>query len=255
MIDILLKYFPCLTAKQQEQFAALQDLYADWNGKINLISRKDIENLNERHVLHSLGIERIIKFRPGTKVLDVGTGGGFPGIPLAIMFPETQFCLIDAIGKKIKAASGVAESIGLKNVELKHSRAEEEKGKFDFVVSRAVMPLGDLLKLTRKNIKKEQQNALPNGLICLKGGDMQAEIFPYRNKAMVYDLSREFDEDTEIIHTEDPAPKSTLDLPILYNVNVGHAYPIGVFPLGLTYEIDCEKKTLRLLEPATRLTI
>ncbi len=195
MIDILLKYFPELTGKQREQFAALQDLYADWNSKINLISRKDIDNLTERHVLHSLGIARIIRFRPGTSVLDVGTGGGFPGIPLAIMFPETQFCLIDAIGKKIKAASGVAESIGLQNVKLKHLRAEEEKGKYDFIVSRAVMPLGDLLKLTQKNVRKEQQNALPNGLICLKGGDMQAEIYPYRNKATVYDLNREFDEE------------------------------------------------------------
>jgi 16S rRNA (guanine527-N7)-methyltransferase len=195
MIDILLKYFPELTSRQQEQFAALQDLYADWNSKINLISRKDIENLQERHVLHSLGIVRIINFRPGTSVLDVGTGGGFPGIPLAIMFPETQFCLIDSIGKKIKAATGIAESIGLQNAVLKHLRAEEEKGKYDFIVSRAVMPLGDLLKLTQKNIKKEQQNSLPNGLICLKGGDMQAEIFPYRNKATVYDLSREFDEE------------------------------------------------------------
>ncbi len=195
MIDILLKYFPELTGKQREQFAALQDLYADWNSKINLISRKDIDNLTERHVLHSLGIARIIRFRPGTSVLDVGTGGGFPGIPLAIMFPETQFCLIDAIGKKIKAASGVAESIGLQNVKLKHLRAEEEKGKYDFIVSRAVMPLGDLLKLTQKNVRKEQQNALPNGLICLKGGDMQAEIYLYRNKATVYDLNREFDEE------------------------------------------------------------
>ncbi|MDR1699210.1 MAG: 16S rRNA (guanine(527)-N(7))-methyltransferase RsmG [Prevotellaceae bacterium] len=194
-MDILLKYFPELTSRQQEQFAALQDLYADWNSKINLISRKDIENLQERHVLHSLGIVRIINFRPGTSVLDVGTGGGFPGIPLAIMFPETQFCLIDSIGKKIKAATGIAESIGLQNAVLKHLRAEEEKGKYDFIVSRAVMPLGDLLKLTQKNIKKEQQNSLPNGLICLKGGDMQAEIFPYRNKATVYDLSREFDEE------------------------------------------------------------
>ena len=195
MTDILLKYFPDLTARQQEQFAALQALYADWNGKINLISRKDIENLNERHVLHSLGIARMIRFRPGTTVLDVGTGGGFPGIPLAIFFPETRFCLIDSTGKKIKAASAVAEALGLQNVELKHLRAEEEKGSYDFIVSRAVMPLGDLLKLTQKNIKKEQQNALPNGLICLKGGEMQAEIFPYRNRATVYDLSREFDEE------------------------------------------------------------
>ena len=195
MINILLKYFPDLSALQQEQFSALQDLYADWNSKINVISRKDIENLNERHVLHSLGIARIIKFRPGTQVLDVGTGGGFPGIPLAIMFPETQFCLLDSIGKKIKVATEISSAIGLQNVELKHLRAEEEKGKYDFIVSRAVMPLGDLLKLTQKNIKKEQQNSLPNGIICLKGGEIQAEIYPYRNKATVYDLSREFNEE------------------------------------------------------------
>jgi 16S rRNA (guanine527-N7)-methyltransferase len=195
LIDILLKYFPDLSARQQEQFAALQALYADWNSKINLISRKDIDNLSERHLLHSLGIARIINFRPGTALLDVGTGGGFPGIPLAILFPDSRFCLIDSIGKKIKAAAAVAEAIDLKNVELKHLRAEEEKGKYDFVVSRAVMPLADLLKLTQKNIRKEQQNALPNGLICLKGGEMQAELYPYRNRATVYDLSSEFDEE------------------------------------------------------------
>ena len=146
-MEIILKYFPNLTEQQKEQLAALYNLYTDWNSKINVISRKDITNLYEHHVLHSLGIAQVINFRPGTRVMDLGTGGGFPGIPLAILFPDTTFHLVDSIGKKIRVATEVANSIGLKNVTCCHKRAEEEKGKFDFVVSRAVMPLIDLVKI------------------------------------------------------------------------------------------------------------
>ena len=191
----LLKYFPSLTDKQKVQFEALYDLYVDWNAKINVISRKDIENLYEHHVLHSLAIAEIIHFQLGTRVLDVGTGGGFPGIPLAILFPETHFVLIDSIGKKIKVGTEVASSIGLKNIELKHLRVQDEKEKYDFVVSRAVMPLDDLVKLVKKNISKEQRNALPNGLICLKGGELQHEILPYKNIAELYNVSDFFTEE------------------------------------------------------------
>lgn len=145
-MELILKYFPDLTEEQKKQFAALYDLYTDWNSKINVISRKDIENLYEHHVLHSLGIAQIIRFKPGTKIMDLGTGGGFPGIPLAILFPEVQFHLVDSIGKKVRVATEIANSIGLKNVTTRHARAEEEKQLFDFVVSRAVMPLADLLK-------------------------------------------------------------------------------------------------------------
>lgn len=158
-MDIILKYFPNLSEVQQQQFAALYDLYTEWNSKINVISRKDITNLYEHHVLHSLGIAKVTQFRPETTVMDLGTGGGFPGIPLAILFPETHFHLVDSIGKKVKVATEIANAIGLKNVTTRHCRAEEEKQLFDFVVSRAVMPLTDLLKIIRKNIKKEQHNA------------------------------------------------------------------------------------------------
>ena len=149
-MEIILKYFPDLTEEQRKQFAALYDLYIDWNAKINVISRKDIENLYEHHVLHSLGIAKVIQFRPGTKVMDLGTGGGFPGIPLAILFPETKFHLVDSIGKKVRVVTEVANAIGLKNVTFRHARAEEEKQQFDFVVSRAVMPLADLIKIIKK---------------------------------------------------------------------------------------------------------
>lgn len=180
-MDLILKYFPDLTEEQKRQFAALYDLYMDWNSKINVISRKDIENLYEHHVLHSLGIAKVIRFRPGTQIMDLGTGGGFPGIPLAILFPEVQFHLVD--------------SIGLKNATFRHARAEEEKGKFDFVVSRAVMPLTDLLKIIRKNISPKQQNALPNGLICLKGGELGNETMPVKNKTTLWDLKEFFEEE------------------------------------------------------------
>lgn len=191
---IISDYFPGLSTIQQQQFAALYDLYTDWNSKINVISRKDIENLYEHHVLHSLGIAKIISFAPNTRIMDLGTGGGFPGIPLAILFPETHFHLVDSIGKKVRVASEVAQSIGLKNVTFRHARAEEEKDLFDFVVSRAVMPLADLLKIIHKNISRRQQNALPNGLICLKGGELQHETMPFKNKTVMYDLKDYFKE-------------------------------------------------------------
>lgn len=194
-MDIILKYFPDLTDRQKEQFGALFDLYADWNAKINVISRKDIGNLYEHHVLHSLGIAKMIHFRADTRVMDLGTGGGFPGIPLAIMFPDCRFHLVDSIGKKIKVATEVASAIGLENVTFRHCRGEEEKGLFDFVVSRAVMPLADLMKIVRKNISKEQRNAYPNGLVCLKGGELQQEMRIVRNQVETCDLSTWFEEE------------------------------------------------------------
>ena len=192
---IIEKYFPQLSEEQQRQFDALDALYRDWNAKINVISRKDIDNLYEHHVLHSLAIAKVVNFRPGTEILDFGTGGGFPGIPLAIMFPECHFKLIDGTGKKIRVAQEVAQAIGLKNCEPAHLRGEEEKGKYDFVVSRAVMPLPDLVKIVRKNITKTQQNALPNGVICLKGGDLQAELRPFYKIVETTDISTFFKEE------------------------------------------------------------
>ena len=193
-MTIISDYFK-LTDRQAQQFAALDALYRDWNSKINVISRKDIDNLYEHHVLHSLAIAKLLPFQPGTTILDVGTGGGFPGIPLAILFPECQFLLIDSIGKKIKVASEVATALGLTNVVCKQERAEEEKQQFDFVVSRAVMPLPDLVKLVRKNVSNKHRNAVPNGLIVLKGGDLQAEIAPFIKKAEVTPCSTFFQEE------------------------------------------------------------
>lgn len=193
-MDIIKKYFT-LTDHQEQQFAALGALYADWNSKINVISRKDIDNLYCHHILHSLAIAKFLSFREGTHILDLGTGGGFPGIPLAIMFPECQFTLIDSVGKKIKVADAIAKEIGLENVECKCLRAEEEKSRYQFVVSRAVMPLPDLVKVVRKNIAIEQFNALPNGIISLKGGELQAEIHPFRNLAEQVKISTYFKEE------------------------------------------------------------
>ena len=194
-MDIILKYFPDITEEQKKQFAALYELYTEWNAKINVISRKDIENLYEHHVLHSLGIARVIQFRAGSRIMDLGTGGGFPGIPLAILFPEVHFHLVDSIGKKVRVATEVATAIGLKNVTFRHARAEEEKQTFDFVVSRAVMPLADLIKIIKKNISVKQQNALPNGLICLKGGELEHEAMPFKHKTVMHNLSDEFEEE------------------------------------------------------------
>lgn len=189
------KYFPNITEEQRNQFAALYDLYTDWNSKINVISRKDIQNLYEHHVLHSLGITEVLNFKPGTTIMDLGTGGGFPGIPLAILFPDCKFHLVDSIGKKVRVANEIANAIGLKNVTFRHCRAEEEKQKFDFVVSRAVMPLADLLKICRKNISKEQKNALPNGLICLKGGELEREMNEVKGIVEVASLNDYFTEE------------------------------------------------------------
>ncbi|MDD5990185.1 MAG: 16S rRNA (guanine(527)-N(7))-methyltransferase RsmG [Paludibacteraceae bacterium] len=190
-MNFISDYFK-LTDRQAEQFAQLDALYRDWNSKINVISRKDIDNLYEHHVLHSLAIAKWIPFQPDSYILDVGTGGGFPGIPLAIMFPQCQFVLVDSIGKKIKVASEVAKALGLTNLVCKQERVEEEKEKFDFVVSRAVMPLPDLVKLVRKNISNKHRNAIPNGLIVLKGGDLQAEVAPYIKTAEIAPCSKWF---------------------------------------------------------------
>lgn len=189
------KYFTALTDEKKRQFAMLDELYRDWNSKINVISRKDIDNLYEHHVLHSLAIAKLLRFRSGTKILDFGCGGGFPGIPLAIMFPDCQFRLIDGTGKKVRVAQEVANAIGLKNVDACHIRGEEEKGQYDFIVSRAVMPLPDLMKIVKKNISHRQQNALPNGVICLKGGNLDAELFSYRKIVEKTELSTFFTEE------------------------------------------------------------
>ena len=194
-MQLIEKYFPALTDGQRQQFEALEGIYREWNEKINVISRKDIDNFYEHHVLHSLAIAQFLRFRPGTRILDLGTGGGFPGVPLAIMFPDCEFKLIDGTGKKIRVAQEVCKAIGLTNCHPEHLRGEDEKGMFHFVVSRAVMPLPDLVKLVRKNIAKEQKNALPNGLICLKGGDLQAETKPFNKIIQTTELSSYFSEE------------------------------------------------------------
>ena len=194
-METLLRYFPDLTAAQRERFAVLDEAYRTWNERINVISRKDIENLYEHHVLHSLGIAKVIRFRPGTSIMDLGTGGGFPGIPLAILFPDVKFHLVDSIGKKVRVATEVANAIGLKNVTFRHARAEEEKQLFDFVVSRAVMPLADLVKIIKKNISPRQQNVLPNGLICLKGGELEHEAMPFKHRTTLHSLNEDFKEE------------------------------------------------------------
>ena len=193
--SIIQKYFPQLTARQLEQFSKLDALYRDWNAKINVISRKDIDQLYLLHVLHSLAIARYYRFVPGTKILDFGTGGGFPGIPLAIMFPECSFKLIDGTGKKIRVAQEVSNAIGLKNCQPEHLRGEDEKGQYDFVVSRAVMPLPDLYKIVRKNISRQQHNALPNGILCLKGGALDAELQPFKRFVQTADIHQYFDDE------------------------------------------------------------
>lgn len=193
--EIIFQYFKDINDEQRAQFRALGPLYQEWNAKINVISRKDIDNLYMHHVLHSLGIAKVFKFRQGSNILDIGTGGGFPGIPLAILFPNCKFKLIDSIGKKTRVAAAVANAIGLKNVVVEHRNVIEEKNKYDFVVSRAVMNASDLVKLIRKNVSKEQRNALPNGLICLKGGDMTEEVAPFKNHSEIWDLKSYFDDE------------------------------------------------------------
>lgn len=193
--EIIFQYFKDINDEQRAQFRALGPLYQEWNAKINVISRKDIDNLYMHHVLHSLGIAKVVNFRKGSNILDIGTGGGFPGIPLAILFPNCKFKLIDSIGKKTRVAAAVANAIGLKNVVVEHRNVIEEKNKYDFVVSRAVMNASDLVKLIRKNVSKEQRNALPNGLICLKGGDMTEEVAPFKNHSEIWDLKSYFDDE------------------------------------------------------------
>lgn len=202
-MDEILKYFPDLTDIQKKQFQKLDALYHDWNEKINVISRKDIDSLYTKHVLHSLGIAKIMKFEPGTYVLDVGTGGGFPGIPLAILFPETRFYLIDVIAKKIRVVQGVVDALGLKNVKAEQIRAENVKGDFDFIVSRAVTNMPDFVSWVKTKIKKQQKHELKNGILYLKGGDLTEELkdFP---KATQYDLANffkdEFFETKKVVH-------------------------------------------------------
>lgn len=195
-MDIINKYFPEMTEVQQRQFAALESLYGEWNVRVNVISRKDIQNLYEHHVLHSLAIARVLRLRSGSRVLDFGTGGGFPGIPLAILFPDTDFLLVDSIGKKVRVAQAVADGIGLRNVRTLQARGEAIKGEtFDFVVSRAVMQLPDLVKYVRPLISYTQHNALPNGLIALKGGDgLEQEMSSVRHLCTVWNIADEFDE-------------------------------------------------------------
>ena len=193
-MDLLLKYFPNLTQLQIFQFSQLQELYKDWNLKINVVSRKDIDELYLRHVLHSLGIAKVVQFKPNTKVLDVGTGGGFPGIPLAILFPETQFHLVDSIGKKIKVVNDVTEGLGLQNIKTTHGRVEEIKGTYDFIVSRAVAQMETFVFWTKGKINKKQQHPIKNGILYLKGGDLSDELNKYTS-ATIYDLTDYFKED------------------------------------------------------------
>jgi 16S rRNA (guanine527-N7)-methyltransferase len=195
MIEIVTKYFPDLTDQQVNQFSRLGPLYEEWNAKINVISRKDIEQLYERHVLHSLAIAKIIRFKPGTTVLDVGTGGGFPGIPLAILFPETSFMLIDSIGKKIKVVNEVATGLDLRNVKAEHVRVEDVHQKFDFVVSRAVTAFPRFVEMVRDKVAAKSNNDLSNGILYLKGGDFEEEISSFKQQLQVFDLQSFFMED------------------------------------------------------------
>lgn len=194
-MEIIKKYFPDLNDKQYEQLGQLGELYRDWNDKINVISRKDIDQLYERHVLHSLSIAKYIRFVSGTSIMDVGTGGGFPGIPLAILFSETNFLLVDSIAKKIKVVEGVSQSLGLTNVRASQNRAEKVNEQFDFVVSRAVTAFPKFVSLVRKKISNQQKNKLANGILYLKGGDFQDEVEPFKKQVTVYPLSDYFEEE------------------------------------------------------------
>ncbi|MCF6240978.1 MAG: 16S rRNA (guanine(527)-N(7))-methyltransferase RsmG [Bacteroidales bacterium] len=194
-MEIIKKYFPDLTENQINQFACLDDLYKEWNAKINVISRKDIDTLYERHVLHSLAIAKFIRFTDNTDILDVGTGGGFPGIPLAIMFPKVNFYLVDSIGKKIKVVNAIAEELKLKNVKAVHQNSKDVRQKFDFVVSRAVTAFPKFLNLVKGKIKNKDKNAVSNGIIYLKGGDLSQELNGFKNKVILTPISRYFNED------------------------------------------------------------
>ncbi len=194
-METILKYFPELDELQCSQLTQLEQLYPEWNAKINVISRKDIDNLEVNHILHSLGLVKFVKFTPGTRVMDLGTGGGFPGIPLAIYYPEVTFHLVDRIGKKLRVAQDIAERIGLTNVTFQHGDVKEVKGRFDFVVSRAVMDLGDMVPLVKRFIAREGHNAVPNGLLCLKGGDLTAEVDKFKNQVLIDELSSYFKEE------------------------------------------------------------
>lgn len=194
-ISLIYRYFPHLNDNQKEQFAALQSLYESWNKKINLISRKDIEFLYLHHVLHSLAIAKLISFKAGAEIMDLGTGGGFPGIPLAISFPDAKFTLIDSIGKKIKVVDDISQSLNLKNISAVHERAENINAKFDFIVARAAAPLSDLVQWTSTKFKKDNVHHIPNGLLCLKGGDLADELSSIKNKAHVYEINKWFTED------------------------------------------------------------
>lgn len=194
MIEHIIQYFPNLSEKQREQFDSLTKLYPEWNEKINVISRKDIDNIEVNHLLHSLAIAKFITFKPGTNVLDFGSGGGLPGIPLAIIFPDVNFHLIDRVGKKMKVAQEIAQTIGLTNVTFQHGDIGECHKKYDFIVSRAVMPQPDLVRLSRKNVSELWQNALPNGIIALKGGNLEAEIKPIKTKTEIVDINNYFRE-------------------------------------------------------------
>lgn len=195
MIDTILKYFPSISDKQKEQYTLLGELYPEWNSKINVISRKDIDNLYVNHILHSLAIAKFNDFKAGSTILDMGTGGGFPGVPLAIMFPEVKFHLVDRIGKKLKVVDDIVARIGLDNVTTQHGDIKEVKGSFDFIVSRAVMDINELVPLVRRLVKKQCINAIPNGLICLKGGNLESELHKMKSQAMVENLSSYFNEE------------------------------------------------------------
>ncbi|MCT4603112.1 MAG: 16S rRNA (guanine(527)-N(7))-methyltransferase RsmG [Marinifilum sp.] len=205
-MEIIEKYFTDLTEQQRERFAQLKDLYTHWNSQINVISRKDIDSLYLHHVLHSLSIAKVIKFEPGTKIMDVGCGGGFPGIPLAILFPECEFYMVDSIGKKIKVVNEVATALQLKNVKAKHTRVQQVKDKFDFIVSRAVTAFPKFVNMVRKNSSPKDKNSLANGILYIKGGDFQEEIAGYGDKVQLFDCTNYFEEEffetKKVVHLE-----------------------------------------------------